>query len=156
MRQFLETEKAYLAGIIDGEGTITFAVSRPHARSRYVHAQPTVAIINTNSLLIEHLVTLLGIGKTYVMPKYGFMKKPAWRIQIHKRREVLDLLVQILPFLIVKRPQAEKVIEFCTSRLAKTPDHTNKVKWPKLSEHELDLARQVGILNGGKPPSALQ
>jgi hypothetical protein len=59
---------------------------------------------------------------------------------LKKQKDVLVFLEMLLPYLIIKRRQAELVIEFCKSRLAK-PNHA------PYDERELEVFAEVKRLN---------
>jgi hypothetical protein len=90
----------YLAGIVDGEGSIVYTG---------VH-QPILTVANTNYELIKWLKRKLG-GKTY----FGKLQRSNYQIcylwRLHKRSEVYIVLNRILPYLIIKREAAEKAID---------------------------------------------
>jgi hypothetical protein len=106
-----EWKLAYLAGIIDGEGTVILETS-PHGR--YLVC-PNVAIANTSSELFDWIEKEFAgyrrhkRGKTYKKQMY------IWRIR--RTRDVLALLKAIYPYLVIKHKDAQNVIESCEKRL---------------------------------------
>ncbi|MDQ1243138.1 MAG: hypothetical protein QG550_2390, partial [Pseudomonadota bacterium] len=58
VRQLTPEEAAYLAGLIDGEGTIT--LTRRHANER---RQLVLSISSTERALVEWSLTRIGVGK---------------------------------------------------------------------------------------------
>lgn len=86
------TEAAYFAGILDGEGSIAIY-------PRWVR----VAIGNTDENLIEWLRGFCGgVSANPSHPN----RKQCWRWQIGNRVDCRWLLVQVLPYLIIKRARA--------------------------------------------------
>lgn len=57
-RQLAAADAAYIAGLVDGEGTIT--LSRRHARDR---RQLVVSIANTERPLLDFVLERIGTGK---------------------------------------------------------------------------------------------
>ena len=52
------TEAAYLAGIIDGEGTITLS-----RRNRNKHRTLVVTVSNTEMSILQYIHSITGVGK---------------------------------------------------------------------------------------------
>ena len=115
-----ETERAYCAGIVDGEGCISLTM----------HQQPTKAgwkdqvchkvyVSNTDKRLLEWFVGVTGLGavKSYSPGRSTRLERfdPArvkplyvWAIWGSGIRQFLP---QILPYLILKREHAELILE---------------------------------------------
>lgn len=57
-----ETEKAYIAGIIDGEGTVTICMyNQPYKKYPYKKYHRTmIAITNTNKPVLEYIKSFLA------------------------------------------------------------------------------------------------
>ena len=95
---------AYAAGIFDGEGSVSFQKSKSHKQS--VFAQVT----NTNEWICQQFKFWFGgsVGRYDVKPGQW---KVCWRWRGHGEGAVrcLELL---LPYLRLKRPQAELTIAF--------------------------------------------
>jgi DNA-binding CsgD family transcriptional regulator len=115
--------KGYVAGMLDGEGTISIVKATRNDRKE-PHWKPLVMITNTNREALEFIVREVGGFRFH--NKKGTTgknsKKPVYRIIMVKHKDVLVLLEMLLPYLMIKRRQAELVIEFCKSRLSK-PNH---------------------------------
>jgi hypothetical protein len=102
---------AYVGGVMDGEGCISIrrTKARPAAglSTRY---SVSVTVGNTSGELIAYLVGVFEAG--CVVYRYGSPRKRAcylWCLSSRPARIVLDAL---LPYLLVKRPQALLVLEF--------------------------------------------
>jgi hypothetical protein len=113
-----QTELAYLAGLIDGEGTVTFK-----ARYKKPNPTPLFAITNTSLEMIEWIQERIPTPNTPVTEKpglgRGFSKGSLlghWTIQV-RGMNYLPLYKALLPFLTVKRPQMEMLVEWVTLRL---------------------------------------
>jgi hypothetical protein len=119
MQEILNTEWAYLAGIVDGEGSISIYVGAGKC------LQPVIAIVNTNESLLNHCCDILaraGIG-------VGYNKSPRRRITGTKGKKsyaiiirgghkgIAKVLQEITPYLVAKRKQAEIVRAFCLRRI---------------------------------------
>ena len=88
-----EVEAAYIAGLIDGEGTIT--LSRKH---RSENRQLVVSISSTESVMLDYVLQVVGAGK--ITNKRIALKhhSPSKTYQI-TNRQALDLLRQTAPHL---------------------------------------------------------
>jgi hypothetical protein len=108
------TTLAYVAGLFDGEGSIVIGVSKPSIRNK--QKSPShwlqVGITNTSKELIVWLKDSFGghISDNSHSPSRK-KQRPcwAWRVNSH---EACKFLKSILPFLKVKKKQAELAIEF--------------------------------------------
>lgn len=105
---FSETEKAYIAGIVDGEGSITINITR-------CRWSPLISVINTYEELIDWLVPRFHVNKLKVKTLKRW--KERYIINVWKTWDVITILEQIMPYLIVKKRNAELVLEFCKLKL---------------------------------------
>lgn len=115
----LETQKAWLACALDTEGTLS--IYECQRRSRHTSQfKSRITICNTNDLFIYEIKKLCP--DSFINPKRGNA------IQRHENRwkslfeielnvdEARRILVLIMPYLIVKRRQAELMLEFLNLR----------------------------------------
>lgn len=108
-------DAAYLAGLIDGEGSI--AVSRTKTSSsakackRGFAYRASVTITMTDLAVLEWAKRTAGVGNICVKKARSPNHKQAWSWTVWSI-EAATLLAQILPFLKVKAEQAENLIEF--------------------------------------------
>lgn len=103
--QLNEASLAYIAGLFDGEGSVTIT-----RRKQWNYFFLTITITNTNKDVISKLQELLGGSvhhKIYKNPKY----KQGWYWQANTKRAGL-ILEKLLPYLIIKRGKAEIAIQF--------------------------------------------
>ncbi len=114
-----ETEKAYLAGIIDGEGSLAIRRSvNPRAAHGYTFA-PILSINNTDRALIYWCQAVLGLG--YVVCKHPakLHHKPVYVFQA-ACRHAAQIVEAVLPYLRIKRRQAEILLEMATASTVRT------------------------------------
>jgi hypothetical protein len=103
---------AYFVGIVDGEGTITIDMHRNTKLGTY-YLQPKLEISNTNEPLKMQLEAWGLRASSHINNKgLSYWKLSATGYKID------DLLRRLLPLSIVKKRQAELVIEFIQLRLA--------------------------------------
>lgn len=113
LNEMTEPEKAYLAGIVDGEGSVCVTrVRRKENRSGF-RFYATVQITNTSKQLLDWIQKITGLGKIYEISENGMGAKRKgyrWKIKHSQSRQVLE---SILPYLIIKKDSAINCIEFC-------------------------------------------
>lgn len=98
-------QAAYLAGIIDGEGTITLSRHNIH-RHRYV----SVTISNCELPLLEYVREIIGVGKITTKRVYNPKHSPGYTYQVYSR-QALDLLKVVLPHLhTYKQDRAQLIL----------------------------------------------
>lgn len=104
MNQLTETQKAYIAGLFDGEGSIviTYREQSNGSRSVYWHMR----INNTFYALHEWLMEALGAGR--IVRTTGQVY--AWYMSSHV--DIIKLLRVLYPYLIIKKEQADICFEF--------------------------------------------
>lgn len=113
VRKLLETDAAYIAGIVDGEGTISLL--RHHAGE---FRRPVVSVANTDYALLQYLLDTIGAGRITNKRTAKRHHTPSFTFVVYSR-QALALLEQITPFLrTYKRARAELLLQ---SYLALTP-----------------------------------
>jgi hypothetical protein len=130
-----EAKKAYLAGIIDGEGTVTLT---KHHRNET--PSPSVSVANNNLELLEWIKGLVGgtiISKK--KRKVHHHDSYAWTIRSDK---AIKLLKDIKRYLIVKKPQADLII-----KKYKSVTHRSGKYTPEMLEKKMCLVAEIRILN---------
>jgi LAGLIDADG DNA endonuclease family protein len=142
-----EAEAAYVAGLIDGEGTITLFTSgtEPGRLSRALRTK--VSIANTNLLMLERVIEMTGNG---AISTTGRRKDPAhkqgylWRIEASQIRRILP---QVSPYLVVKQRQAEIVLRVLEIQDGRR-DRRERFYSDADIEEMLALYHEVRALNG--------
>lgn len=109
---------AYTAGIIDGEGSIglhrKFQRTSPTSQKKSI--QMVVAVGNTNEWLINLLYMQFGGSLRLRKPRADMPnQKKLWEWSITNNK-ASNFLALILPYLTIKRPQAELAIQFQNRR----------------------------------------
>ena len=98
---------AYIAGLIDGEGTVT--LTRLHANE---NRRIAVSIANTEIQLLKFVIDEVGAGKITRKRTSSDRHTPSFCYAITSR-QALDLLRQLSPYLrSYKRKRAELAIQF--------------------------------------------
>ena len=116
MNKLLETEKAYIAGLFDGEGCVS--IIKDDRTGQGNHKSPSYSLIliisNNNKEVLEWLNKKTGIGN---LAKRKNQRLYDWKLS---RKGTEIFLNKIYPYLIIKREQAELAIEFCNHMNEKT------------------------------------
>jgi len=106
-----KTDLAYIAGIFDGEGCITFQKSKSHPQSVFVE------LTNTNEWIVRQFYFWFGGSFR------NWQSQPHWKVTwrwVAQGEGGVKFLELILPYLKLKRPQAELAIQFQNQKRAKT------------------------------------
>jgi len=118
-----ETEKAYIAGLIDGEGTIGVH------KGKGACLTPRVQIANTNIPILTWLLEKIGTG---------YVHRTEYETAFY---DVKPLLTATLPYLKIKKRQAELVMEFVDLRLSRS-------KWfDQFTQREIEIREELRKLN---------
>ena len=131
----IKLEKAYVAGIVDGEGTVT--LMKHHKNETPL---PCVSIANNNLRLLQWIRHRCG-GLIASKKKY----KPhhndsfVWSVR-HDR--ALRFLNEIVGFLIVKKPQATLILKKYKSVTHRAGKYT-----PKMLRDKMRLVAKIRKLN---------
>jgi hypothetical protein len=130
-----EVEKAYIAGIVDGEGTVTLA--KHHKNETPV---PYVSVANNNLELLEWIrskadgwITAKRKNKPHHHASY------AWYI---RQDRALRFLNEIKKYLIVKKPQADLI----TGQYKKVTHRAGKYS-PEMLKKKMQLVAKIRALN---------
>ena len=110
------TELAYIAGIVDGEGYIGINADHRKRNPDRPCWRLKVAVTNTNEWLVQYLKFSMG-GGVIVLKRLHPRPCYQWEIGYGKAAEFLQL---ILPYLRLKKPQAELAIKFQASMAKST------------------------------------
>ena len=102
------TQRAYLAGLIDGEGTITICKNK---KAYNAH----ISIANTNFDMLKWVQNLLPQGTLAVAHQPTKVNKKCWIYAITGAR-IAPLLRALIPFLIGKRKVAKLVLKWINLR----------------------------------------
>jgi len=92
-RKLSKPDAAYLAGLVDGEGTVTLV--RKHANE---NRQLGLFVSSTETALLDHVVKLTGVGKVTTKRRYSATHRRSFTYAVYNR-QALDLLRQIHAYL---------------------------------------------------------
>ena len=118
-----DTAKAWMAGFIDGEGSIGLNQEYDIRKGAgYFHYRPSLQIVNTDRGSIEIFYKYIGCGDFRMVnrDKLGYRKQqPVYRLNVRKAEPLLRFLKEIEPYLTIKKRRAQLVIEYIENRLSK-------------------------------------
>lgn len=127
MAQYKKTKKvrpevaAYIAGLIDGEGTVT--LSRRHANE---NRQLVVSIANTERRLLEFVKQAAGVGKITRKRTTSSKHSPSFAYSA-SNTQALELLGQLVHYMhSYKRERAQLAIRFYEPLTARNGKYTEK------------------------------
>lgn len=101
---------AYLAGFIDGDGSIMFSVSKTK------RVQPRISVGNSHKKNLLYILKNIGFGSIIELQPQGFLTKRAqkrthWHIQ-WVGLQAKEVAKRVYPYLIQKKKQCKNVLAF--------------------------------------------
>lgn len=135
-----DVQAAWLAGILDGEGSIGIWRQRSNDRNGWKY-RSAVTVANTHDGFIAQVAGLLD-SSVHIKSngKPALNHKKCWAVWV-KARAIPNLLKQVAPYLVIKQKQAAFVLEFC-EKVAASPVH-NRAMQPEFER----LYQECKILN---------
>jgi len=112
-----EWQLGWIAGIIDGEGSVTLRVQAMH--NNFIGADIDVGM--TDELTVRTLCEITGAGSVYLMSNPRKERRQIYRWHITSFVEVAMFLRKVSPYMLTKRRNAEIVLRVCERRLMKIP-----------------------------------
>lgn len=106
LKKLTESEKAYIAGFFDGEGSVLIQYNKLQHRCFL-----QLVVANTYKANIEYLKEKLGgsFSEHEWPKKFNYKKTWYWRVSSHQAEAILKCL---LPYLKIKYRQAKLVLKF--------------------------------------------
>jgi len=116
-----ETDRAYIAGLFDGEGCVSYKQyqrKRKHNKKAYPTWQIRLEMSMTDKSVLQWVHETLGVGtvnvKRYKTPyAVGWKKQWRWRCT---HREAFYVCCLIWPWAHVKLPEIQKIIQHYSDR----------------------------------------
>jgi len=131
--QLTETEKAYLAGFLDGDGSIYFQFGK----TSLGHVRPAIKFANTDEKVIRWICEKIP----FAHPETRLTRTPRskrvrkYTATIHGITTCKPILEALKPYLIVKKEACEMALKFCEMRM-------QKPLGAPFSEEEINLVLQ--------------
>jgi len=125
-------QRAYMAGIIDGEGCLTLSkyIDQPRQKRKTVIEcyRPFLTVETTSYALQQWLISVFKKG--YVArnrhPYTNHKDRYLWCLS--KKEDIFDVLVQIKPYLVIKKIHAEVMLDFLKEDLEHKNEHGYRQK----------------------------
>ena len=112
-----ETQRAYIAGFIDADGTISLSAGRKRKSGEIGVPMPLVLIVNTDFRIIKFMKEATGVGCSYFTNPTKLRKdqdkrnwNPVHRFQV-TGMAAIELIEAVMPYLMLKTPQAKVMIQ---------------------------------------------
>lgn len=105
VRQMSMTEAAYLAGLIDGEGSIIAIKRDKNGRTTW-----RLQVSSTTPILLEWCIKKTGVGSIVVRKSQNPLHADSQWWQCYSWNAV-DILKQIVPYMVLKHGKAQQVID---------------------------------------------
>ena len=115
-----ETEKAYLAGLFDGEGCVGY-YSRGVSKEVQYHSA-SLHIAMTDPKAITWLMDKLSVGKVSIIAHSG-RRKTVYSWQVCRKAHVREILELIRPYLLTKADQVELLLKLLAMEDAVSGGH---------------------------------
>lgn len=136
----MEEEWAWLAGIIDGEGSLGFSRNKCKSGVTYWYY---LNIGNTNEKIVRKIITILeknSISFSLVLKKDFnknlLSKKPFYVVYIGKKKSIKEVLEKTIPYLTKYQEKAQVYFDLLEKRVNKCSDN-------KFTEEEIELRNKV-------------
>lgn len=147
----------YIAGIIDGEGSIMLVGARHKSfmeqyKRRYPSYYPTLRVGMIEREPLDLLVEITGKGKVAQEKSYH-RQRPMHRWTVYRKDDVYKVLKMIEPHLIVKRKQAQLLLEY----MDKNPVcHISRPITKEISDMRREYWERIRALNGIASPATTE
>lgn len=146
-----DTDLAWLAGIIDGEGSITFQVTKRKTGNLVI--VPFISVTNTDEGIIQRIMDILdniGVGfkASWIIDKNHPKYLKRCNIKIDRYARVKGFIPMVYPYLSsVKKYNAEVVLDFIKNREENlfTRDKKGRIvrnKYPKALVEKISSVRK--------------
>jgi hypothetical protein len=143
-QQVTETNIAWLAGIVDGEGTFAISKNNGTRNPEWNARKVELSISGTDERLILRCVGILE--SLQVRPYLVCVKskkknrQDAWRVAVSKMGDLCTISKMLLPFLTCKAGQALAMYQYTESRITRTLNLDKKRldgKRGRLTRHQI-------------------
>ncbi len=98
-------EAAWLAGFVDGEGCISSFMARGKYKNWFLQ------IGNTNLSALEYCQRITGCGRIIKKKEAHGNYKTQWQWRVSAQRDLVAVLEQITPYLIIKSEAAHSFLD---------------------------------------------
>ena len=139
MNKLTETQAAYIAGLLDGEGCISYYnVSNGNGYRGY---STRIKVAMTDANPVYWLKDILGCGFITVREREAQYRR-VFEWQTKSRVDIADVLEAVFPYLIVKKEQAKLLLNFLRTE---TKIHSRVVKPELVAKRLAQLAARAEL-----------
>jgi len=136
-------EAAWLAGLIDGEGSIGLGWVTTNRKKGKKHLRPGIQIAMSHLGCMDEVARLTD-QKVYVYKPYKESYRDQGNIFIGGMKKILKILVAVYPYLHCKKKQAELLILYIGSRLR---FRDRSWEYWGYTDYELEIYEELRKLN---------
>lgn len=111
-----EISPQYMAGLLDGDGTITITMHRRQSTKAGITLHPITKIDSVNLDFLELFQKQFGGHINKKRHERGWNKRPLWEWRLSSIESCLRFILPVKPFLILKKRQAELQEKFLKIR----------------------------------------
>lgn len=141
-----EWEKAYAAGLFDGEGSFHIGKQKPNKGALAYDYKPEVQCTMADLPPIQFLLDRWG-GKLMLKKPHGSNKKPVYYHWFLRRDEMRPFIEDVLPYLLIKRERGQMILACLNARVT-TPSGRGNYTPAEETQRRYEFYRQMKILNG--------
>lgn len=135
-----ETELAYIAGIIDGEGHIGLTIQKK--KNQAIAIAALLSVNNGKREIIDWLTLRLG-GKVRFYQHNGSTSWNGFYLWANRSPQEIGIILKaIRPYLVIKRDQADIFLEWLQTRTKRQPSGLKGV-YTTIPEADLALVRKL-------------
>lgn len=134
VRSFSDTEAAWLAAVVDGEGSIGLYKKRRRKNGKeYLGRTVVIQMSNTNRSFVQRMADVIGCGSTVLriinFGRHHKGRQPIFKYSLEGSERCRRVLEQIVEHLIVKRKKAEAILtELSVRPFGRWARHCKKAK----------------------------
>lgn len=150
-------EAAYIAGFIDGEGSIGIVAHNKPGNiagkdRRTPHYRLVISVTNRDLAVLRWINERCG-GSCFEKLRRNAKWAPAFELRITNRDDALALLMAIKPYIKIKARQVELALAFLDLGLSRVTFSARGKTWPRRVQHpadveaRADMKRQMNELN---------
>lgn len=148
---------AYLAGIIDGEGSIMIVRAKHEAFMKqydrnYPYYLPCVRVGMIDKEPIQLICDVMNMGEVENEVSYQ-NKRPMFRWRVTNREQCAEVINRLLPYLRVKKPQALLMLDFIKNFKR---CHRYNPMTPEIEAERHNYWVQMRTLNGIASPATTE
>ena len=146
LRKHSDTDqKPYFAGFMDAKANFAINMIRYKTR-RYTQIEAVVIVYGNNTRPLKLVQEFYG-GTISIADRREAGGKAVYRLQIKYKQDVVNMIKDILPYLKIKRKNAELLLRYCESRLKSMEEG----RFARITDEERRIAKELVALNKQVP-----